>query len=365
MISRRRRVLSLFLVTALAFGAGYSRAGSLKLLKESTYAIDGARYFDRLSAAFLGDDSLALICEDGLLIKPDSSRPWQKVMDPRDRDKPIPYTLCDGKQDLMQLEIPEGIWRISERGSEKTLVLEGYCGRMYSLETDGSSSYLKYWGNRDGPGQFEAVNIHGDLILSGICRFAGEKAVKLRRTDGTDYREIFEYPQSLAQRFDSVGWTTSNVFGHPALNPHDSTIWLAISAYDYIYMVDMNGTLQDSLHITDGDYRLPPTIKSRIRTAAVVDEWYSHWTSITSFSFVSPDYFIMQYHKGFYHEYDEGKLDLYGTAVWNCDGQLLPTHVDSTWQLAGVEPDGLLIFGHYEVEQGSCRAILDVVRLEP
>jgi hypothetical protein len=139
---------------------------------------------------------------------------------------------------------------------------------------------------------------------------------------------------------------------------------LAIQGYNFIYVTDMDGNLLDSVPITLPDFRMPPPLKSRMKSGAVVDEWGSQWTSTTRFSYVSPGYFLMQYITG---QVDCGAKERsrFTTVVWDAKRQLVPLSIDPLWRVAGVQDDGRVIFVAPEADSSGCKETLIVGRIEP
>jgi hypothetical protein len=187
--------------------------------------------------------------------------------------------------------------------------------------------------------------------------------IDLRKVSDPDYfKRIFMVPLSREAKLDSVGI----YFPHcsPVLNPVDSTIWVEIYGFDYIYVLDFDGTLIDSVKIAADGWIAPGKPASRIQSQAVADEWLKRWTPQTTFNYVPPGYFIMQYRTGYMHVPGDS-ISLCGTAVWNADDrQPVALQVDPHWRVAGVQPDGRIIFGHYERDADAYRVVLDITRIE-
>ena len=116
--------------------------------------------------------------------------------------------------------------------------------------------------------------------------------------------------------------------------------------------------------ISGTDWIPPPIPKSRIHSPAVYTDWVSRWTPTTGFQYASPGYFIRQHRIG-WQKVSNDSIPLYSTLVWRADRQPVELSVDHRWQLAGVQPDGRIIFGHYDVADDSCRIVLNVTRIEP
>lgn len=356
-------LIAALLVSALVAQDSYGE--TLTVIEELSYTTDSVGWSIPFGALLLGGDSVMFVSQSGLFARFDSSQSWRKIIDCVPYMEPVPFSVCNRKE-LERLIIPEGLWRVSGKDVDEILVLERYCGRSYLLQfRDDGRSYMKPWRKkRVGHDHYQHVNVQGDLMLCALGRFASDKAVALQHTDKSDYRRVFDYPEALTHHLDSVGWTEGNPFCIPALNPKDSTLWLAVWAHDYLYITDMKGRTLDSLHISAPDYRVPPPIKSRIRSNAVSQEWMSHWTPLRSFAYVPPRYFLLQYCVGF-EEHSKGIRALYSTVVWDADRRPVPLEVNRYWRLTGVHDDGRLIFGHREAQGDTYRTVLTIARIGP
>jgi len=175
-------------------------------------------------------------------------------------------------------------------------------------------------------------------------------------------RWIFKIPSGVQARLDTMLIGSTSHF--PALNPHDSTIWVEISGYDSICVVDYDGDVVGMIPISAADWIPPPRPKSRIHSPAVYADWVSRWTPTTGFQYAPPGYFIRQHRIGWQSVLNDS-IPLYSTLVWRADRQPVELSVDHRWQLAGVQPDGRIIFGHYDVADDSCRIGLNVTRIQP
>lgn len=330
----------------------------LSHLQDSTMHSAGGR----LSAILLGGDSAVFTNGAGLFVRWDSSRDWQRLVGCVSMDKQVPFSTCDSKR-LESLIMPDGLVRLSGSG-DVIAVHEHFCGRLYTLRFgDDGEGYLEKRSPKKSSDHYDVVVVQDDLMLCELRLTVNNKVLALQRTDGSDYRRIWSYPPSLLRRLDSVGISGESPSCYPAFNPHDSTLWLAIGGYDFIYITDMDGQIRDSVHINATDYRLPPPPKSRIKSSAVTSEWLSQWTRVTSFVYVAPGYFLLQYYIG-REVHGETGVGLYSTLVWNADGEPVALDVDKHWKLAGVQPDGRIILGHYDFEDERFRVVLNVVRIE-
>ncbi len=366
----QKAMLFIAVLLASAFIAQESCCETLTVIDELSHTFDSVGLSIPIGALLLGGDSIMYVSLSGLFARFDSLQSWRKIIDCVPHTEAVPFSVCD-RDELERLIFPDGLWRVSGEDGDEILVLEGFCSRLYSLRIrDGRQSYLRIWRKKMREDHSEDycqnVNVQGNLILSALGRFASDKAVALQYTDKSDYRRVFDYPEALTHHLDSIGRTEGDRFCIPAFNPTDSTLWLAIYAYDYLYIIDMEGQLLDSLQISAPDYRVPPPIKSRIKSNAVWTEWMSHWTPLQTFSYVPPGYFLMQYHVGSERQgKGKGIRLLYSTVVWDVDRRPVPLEVNKYWRLVGVHDDGRIVFGHREIRDDTLRVVLTIARIEP
>ena len=88
------------------------------------------------------------------------------------------------------------------------------------------------------------------------------------------------------------------------------------------------------------------------------------WTPVTSIDFVPPQYFLIQYKVG-YEKLGGHSVPLYSTLMLSADRHEIDAEVDRRWQVAGVQPDGRVIFGNYQLEDDKLQIVLNVTRIEP
>jgi hypothetical protein len=350
------------LLLLLAIGlANACSAEALRVLER--HNLD--RQYDIGYALCVGNDSLLFTTYSGLYVCDKSTYACKKLMDCYPPEEQVPFSVCDIDR-LDRLVLPSGLWQYAAAEGSEILVFDGFCNRLYCLResTDGTS-FLTKCDKRKGDDMFDEAELQNGVVLSGLWLRPGKETVVIQRLADGDYRRVFRYPQGLARWRDSIGIGLGYVpFCDPALNPHDSTLWLAIQGYNFIYVTDMDGNLLDSVPITLPDFRMPPPLKSRMKSGAVVDEWGSQWTSTTRFSYVSPGYFLMQYITG---QVDCGAKERsrFTTVVWDAKRQLVPLSIDPLWRVAGVQDDGRVIFVAPEADSSGCKETLIVGRIEP
>ncbi len=365
---RRLAAFSLIFLLPIAGAVSRAQGDTLTVITEFTYQIvDLEACGIPSSAVLLGDDSIMFISGKGLFVGSGSAPSWKEVIGCVPLEESVPFSVC-GNRELDRIIRPRGLWRVSGRNGDEVLVLDRFCGQFYSIRYDDDGhAFARRWRQQKGQDSFDEVNIQDNMILAGLCRFSSKKAVAIQYADKPGYRRLFDVPAGLTRRLDSLQWSIGYSLGIPALNPGDSTLWLAITTYDYIYIIDLDGRLVDSLHIDAPDYLLPPPLKSRVKSNAVYFEWARQWTPISSFAYSSPGYFLLQYYhrtiteegtsKGFFH---------YSTLAWDTAGRPMQIDIGSRWRLAGVHADGRVVYAHpVDPDDRDKGWRLTVVRLQP
>jgi hypothetical protein len=310
-----------------------------------------------------GGDTIMFLSSAGLYVQGNMSQERRKLIDCAPAEEQVPFT-AGALDTLSRLISPSGMWQVSVAGESQIVIFDQFYGRLLRLtRANDGRMFLTKCDQRKGDDLFAESNVQDGTILSVLWGNNTKKKVVIQRINGREYRKVFRCSDKLVRLRDSVG-LYNMTFGAPAINPQDSSLWLAIEGYPYVYIIDMDGELRDSVPISNGDYRRPQPEKSRMKSDAVVDEWFSHWTPITSFLYVSPGHFIMQYRTGV--EACQGeRLNRYSTVAWNTKKQIIPLRVDPLWRLAGVDSDGRVIFVTPTSDSSGCKETLVVTRIEP
>lgn len=303
------------------------------------------------------------ISRDGLYIQSNTNGSCRKLMDNFPSDEQIPFSVCESSR-MTRLAMPLGIWQINDGGADIILVHSRFCGGLYRFcSGEDNKPYLARWGTRRGGDSFDEVCIQDGFLLSSLWRGASNLALSVYQTEADTYRKIFRSSETLIRYRDSVGLDHSH-FCIPAFNPHDSTIWMGIIGYREIYIIDLSGKLIDSIRIENSDYKSPQPPKSRMKSEAVVHEWFSHWTPIERFYYVHPGYLLMQYTIGV-DSCDGSHRSINTTIVWDVMRNLVPLTVDPFWRAVGVHADGRVTFAVREKDSTGCKEVLYVTRIEP
>ncbi|MEW5994868.1 MAG: hypothetical protein AB1744_10800 [Candidatus Zixiibacteriota bacterium] len=346
-----------------------SHGESLIVVDEETLALAKADcermegYRGRQIGAYLEEDLALVGTVTGIYAKFSRQDLWMKVIDcePRGNNWWEDYERAKKKNVLFH---PVHFWRA--RQSEDVLVFDKWMSSVYAINLRHQNSIevklRKDFEKKMGKTIVESVRIWDDLVFFDIVSDFHDSILAVSPIDLSDFRMVFECPPALKRKLDSVG------AGHtcrPAFNPIDSTIWLAFVFYNYIYLVDMDGRLLDSVEITDPNFRLPQPPRSRMHSNAVYLDWLSKCTPVTSFRYVPPGYFLLRYRSG-WERLDVDSLPLYSTVVWTTDRKPVELSVDKSWELVGVQPDGRVIFANYLIEDNKTKEIvLSIARIEP
>lgn len=325
------------------------------------HALDN--YYGVTQALRPGRDSVLFLSTDGLYLQGSSEQGWKRLIDCTSEFEQVPFSVCQNDR-LTRLIYPEGMWRHAATGGYEILIYEGFCNRLYRLrESNDSTFFLTKCDQRKGDDQFGVTSVQDGTILSTLWGNDTKEKIVIQRIDGGHYRRRFRCSENLVRWRDSVDLDHSSL-GIPAINPVDSALWLAIDGYPYVYVIDLDGELRDSVPITNPDYKQPQPIRSRMKSDAVVDEWFAQWTPIWFFSYVPPGYFIMQYKIG--TDTCAGRQqNKFATIVWNTNKRIIPLSVDPHWHIAGVQDDGRIIFVAPEADSSGCKETIIVTRIEP
>ncbi len=355
--------LSLSLTMALGCMVAVTSVNStaLVVVARLSYHIDSAVNLSvPVSAVQLDNNTVFSGCGAGIFVGRDGSSEWDQVM------LCAPMTMdwwadCYRKKEFSAVLSPAHLWSLP--GSEEIVVYDEYCGCLLRLDlTDENRAKAEVWREKRNTPYISSAALQNNLLICNHSAEGGE-VLTLQRTDDPGFFEaIFKVSPSLINRLDSLG--TGSLTVQPAFNPHDSTIWVAVFGHDRLVALDFNGNPVTETIIATEDWVPPRPPVSRLHSKAVWNDWLSRWTPTTSFNYAPPGYFILQYRTGWTHVANDS-IPLYGTAVWNTARQPVTLELDPRWQVAGVQPDGRIIFGHYECDADSCRVVLDITRIEP
>ena len=354
------------------FPTPLSQGETLKIVDVMILSPDNAPYTGKkdwrpfVTGVYLAGDTTFVTGNVGLLAKFSSEQPWRKIL----RIEPWGNNWWEDNKKARKKNVlfsVGGLWRIP--GADRIAVFDTYIDATYTINLqDPDNVRVRFWKRPDDKSSVYTVSIYNDLIFYGINSGFHDSILAISHLDMSDYHRVFECPPALKRKLDSV-WT--DPYCRPAFNPIDSTIWLAFTHYNYIYLVDMNGNLLDSVQITDPNFRLPQPPRSRMHSNAVFRDWLSKCTPVRSFWYVPhakahlrPGYFLLQYRSG-WRMMEADSIRLFSTLAWTASRQPVELDVDEDWRIVGVQPDGRVIFGHFLIKDNKVKEyVLSVARIE-
>jgi len=356
--------LTAFLISL--FPVVLSHGESLKIIDEMTVPVDETTYSSKkhgrlqISRVHLEGDSAFAATKSGVLAKFSNEESWRRILDcePYGNNWWEDYETAKKKNVLFG---PWSLWRIA--GIHELVVFDTYLGSLYSINLQNRNNVTaKLWKSPGEKFSISRVAVYNGLILYSLSSGYHDTILAVSGPDTSDFHMVFECPPTLKRKLDSI-W--ADPYCSPAFNPIDSSIWLAFDYYDYIYIVDFNGKLLDSIALDAFDFRLPQSPLSRMKSQAVFDDWYSKCTPVRSFWYVPSGHFLLQYRSG-WEKLEADSIPRHSTLAWTADRRPVDLAVDKSWQLVGVESDGRVIFAEYLVEDNKCKeVILHVTRIEP
>ncbi len=353
--------ISIYLIFAL--GLSSANISVLKVTQNASFGIEENQVNEiGISVLCLGGDTILVASGIGLWGQFDREKPWRKLIDCINFRETEWYDACSEKDEWNQFYDPNGMWRTST-GNE-IVIFDDFCNCLFKLNLENNSKhYLTHWNEWHWQGgvHFQNFSFYGERIISGISPLK-KKLVAIGQTDRKDYIAIFEPPELLDTRLDSTG--IKGLVVNPVYNPIDSSIWVAGYGFENVYIINTEGKLLDSIALTASDFRLPSPPISRVQSRAVFFDWLSKWTPITSINYVPTGHILLQYRIG-YEKLGNDSIPLYSTIVWTADRQRIELEVNRHWQVAGVQPDGRVIFAHYQLDGEKIQIVLDITRLEP
>jgi hypothetical protein len=356
------------LITAFACSvsfAPFAQGESLNVLETMTLSADKGIYIEgehgklHVIGVYLAGDTTFVITSAGLVIQFSRKQPWKKVLDcePWGNNWWEDFEKAKKKNAMFSIEC---LWPMP--GSNETVVFDNYMSAVYRVNfLDLDDVKVKFWKSPDEKSSVYTVSAYNNLVFYAISSGYHDTILAVSGPDMSDFHMVFECPLTLKGKLDSV-WADPCCY--PAWNPINSTIWLAFMYYDFIYIVNMNGQLLDTIQISATDFRLPQPPRSRMHSNAVFQDWISKCTPVESFWYAPPGYFLLQFRSG-WRKIEADSIQLRSTLAWTVDRQPVELAVDEDWELVGVQPDGRVIFAHYVIEDNEFKEIvLHIARIE-
>jgi hypothetical protein len=288
---------------------------------------------------------------------------WKKLIDCRSKGDTWWGDFGIARQKSV-LFYPSKFWRLP--GTDSFLVWDEYMIAPYSMSIENGQvrvMYLEEFDEALGKVYVSYVSAFEDQFFVSTVALDDTMIVCTLPMDLSVRRNLYRCPLELSRRIDTIGF--SNVECYSVFNPVDSTIWIAFYAYAYLYVVDMKGQLLDSILISAPDFRLPAPPRSRMKSKAVAREWLSSFTPFSSLTYAPSGFVVFQYRSG-WERLAADSIPLFSTITWAADRMPVELDVETHRQVAGVMPDGRVIFGEYLVENEKCVGlVLTEARIEP
>ena len=363
-----RKAFVVLLVGLLAASQALHGA-NLVVEHQDTLLFDEAEYtrakehWEFRIGAYVETDCALVGTVSGIYARLSPKADWKKLLDCRPRGDTW-WADFDIVKQTSVLYYPTQFWKTA--GTDSFLVWDEYMIAPYSMSIGDDQVRIKYLDSYDeaiGKVYVHNVSASNGKLLAGKVTPGNEMIISILPADMSGCRDVYKCPMSLSDSLGRLGMSTHDTY--PVFNPVDSTIWIAFFAYDYIYVVDMHGQLLDSIAVEADDFRLPRPPKSRMKSKAVARQWQSSFTRVESFTYTPPGYFLLQYRVG-WEKLAVDSLPLYSTIAWAADRMPVELDVETHRQVAGVMPDGLVIFGEYLVEnEKGVGLVLTEARIEP
>ena len=254
---------------------------------------------------------------------------------------------------------PGKIWNGNNKNN--LFVFDSHINSFYTVDLrDRKNIKINIWKKRIKGFSLNNPSIYNEMILYSILG-SYSKLVGMSGNNLSDFQIIFECPQKLAKMLDSL-W--ADHVCSPVFNPIDSTIWIAFNYYNYVYIIDFQGKLLDSVKIDSPDFKIPQPPLSRIKSNAVFQDWASKTTPVTSFNYTRSGYYILQFYS------NENKIENTNignnlTLAWDIKSRKpVKLDVDKFWKVVGVQ-DERVIFKHCTKDGDEYKTVLYVTRIEP
>jgi hypothetical protein len=303
------------------------------------------------------DDAIYVICDQNIIARYGKEDRWHIVAGREEYLAFLGDKISPAQKESAKF-YPSQIWKLP---SGELGLYDLWAGRVYSLSPSApQGKRLGLLKECDEDLAISAINVQRDILLGGFYFSPHNRMVCLLTSEFSKCRRICELPAGLRHYLDSVG---ADYYPIPALDPNDSTIWVSFRHYNVIYIANLKGGVMDSVLINGNDFILPQPPASRIHSRAVSDDWYSKCSSIFSFQFVPPGYFLLQYSSPGKHITDTRPVH---TLCWNSNHELVNLAINSRWRLKQVQSDGCLPFVAYDYEERVVtKAVIYLTRIMP
>jgi len=359
-------------IVSLLFVASIHAAATIKVINETTFGVEDKDYYwdyNIFNSVLIDPDTILITSADGVWANIGKDRNWLKLIE-CNTDL---YSIENNKSKDRLLHFRYPPWGIIRTDGD-IIIGDAFYLNLFKLVKDKGNYSAIEWDNgtrkfykdkRDGE-SIANICLCDNLLLFGLyLPNDGNKFVVVQKTDKKPsqyFKRIFTCPDSLRQVLKSNGIKYPHSL--PAYNPHDNTIWCSVWGYEYILIIDTSGQLLDSVRIFGSDYIKPQQQVSRINSQAVWRDWLSRWTPIRKFNYIPPGYFILQYRTGF-EEIENDTVPVFSTVAWDFNRHPIKININKHWQVAGVHPDGRIIFAHYSIGAESKNIKIYLTKLIP
>ncbi|MCK5127289.1 MAG: hypothetical protein KAR42_13625 [candidate division Zixibacteria bacterium] len=324
--------------------------------------IDTSEWPVSISGCHVNGDTILVSTDVGLLIRYPKSELWTELIDwSAGDDKYIGYYYSEMRKGNSQY-YPGYIMKMAEDNKYAIFQSLSWTPYEYDLQPDEVVS-VKSHKLDDFYTHFCDIGIGQNIITYAISSGDHDSIIGISNADFSDYRRVYQIPNMLKSFLDSVDASTNC---HPTFNPHDSTIWFAMSSNDKIYKIDIAGNLLDSIHLDDDEFHLPQPPLSRLKSQAVFQDWLSKCTEVSRLAYVNSGHLILQYLVRELDSKQKMAIVKYSpTLAWRIDKTPIDLQIDKNWQLVQVQPDGTIIFVEYSKSPDEeSKAVLHIVRIE-
>ncbi len=307
-------------------------------------------WYPTIGGALLIGDSIFVSNSSGILYRGVEDSVWQKLVACSTKGTNW-WSDCQKALNSNAIFAPSQLWLPAAQGRDMATmyVFDRWVGSTYTVtDRHRRPATVSKWNVQTGEAYVTSVCPTGDVVFYGVVGEPRKGVVASASYDEDNIEVVFRCSSSLEEKLSSVG---AKPFCIPAYNPRNNGLWVAFLFYDYVYIVDWQGIIRDSIEIAASDFGAPTRGPvSRVKSDAVFEEWLSRCTPVSSLLYIEPGYFVLQYRSG-WRSCCADSFSTQTTLAWNVKGEPLPLDVSKTWLLIGVQGNNRIMFGEYLVRQ--------------
>ena len=306
-------------------------------------------------------DTITLVASSqGIIVKFPNDQNWRQLVTCEEYADNWHDNITRAEQENA-LYRPKNIWEASRAG--EFMVFDDRCERFYSLDiTESLNEQFHILKRPHEKSMIENIDVSRHLILCGLYPLNHKHQVGVLKPDFSGYRSIFDIPRQVRHNLDSMG---AEYYPSPVFNLVNSTIWVAFRHYNRIYIIDLDGRIQDSVRIDDPRFVVPQPPASRIKSPAVHDDWYSKCSSVYSLQYVAPGYLFLQFY-GTGLRTDGGSRRSVYSLLWTAEGESVEFEINPRWKTVDIQSGRCLPFVTYNYEDSVFKcATVYLTRIEP